>query len=729
MLKRQAVKSGVAYLLTAALAAGMLGGCGSMGAEDGESGMEQRTAAPADSVGQESDERETDAQDQPQEAGQAASEVTPYTAEADLSNVDNLWQYPYLEEGLREKLAQNGFVVCGVAGSEFFSVYEENRYSELANFVTVDSLMHTYHIYFSTLLKKVEKNYLAEQVGQLSERMLHNSVDAYGHLKGSEWENAAKRNMAFYAVGAKLLDRQVAVPEEVKDLVEHELSNIGKGDGIAESKITGGMEDYTQYKPRGYYEGDTELTGYFQAMMWYGRIHFRQDEEDLNRSALLIAKALSEDEDTYRIWESVYDVTGFFTGAGDDAGVREYAPVLEEIYGKNAALESLIGNEEAFARFQSDTTQLKVPQINSIPIWDGQDNVICGFRFMGQRYTIDGEIMQKLIYSSVRENSAGDRRMLPDFLDVPAALGSDVALQILQEDGALDYAGYPEHMEQLKEQLSADNEELWSASLYAGWLNTLRPLLNVKGEGFPAFMRSEEWAKKNLECFAGSYTELKHDTVLYSKQVMAEMGGGYEEEPDDRGYVEPEPVVYARFADLSERTAQGLKKYGMLDQTEEENLSRLSKLAGRLQEISEKELEDKELTEEEYELIRCYGGNIEHFWLESVKDEDGYVDEHAWACPAAVVVDVATDPNGTVLEMATHEPSIIYVVVSVAGKLKITKGSVYSFYQFPWPMEERLTDSQWRQMIGAEPDEEGNYRNDLSVEQPAWTASYRYGYE
>ena len=73
------------------------------------------------------------------------------------------------------------------------------------------------------------------------------------------------------------------------------------------------------------------------------------------------------------------------------------------------------------------------------------------------------------------------------------------------------------------------------------------------------FMQNEEWAKKNLECFAGSYTELKHDTVLYSKQVMAEMGGGMEEEPDDRGYVEPEPVVYERFASLAEQTAQGLR--------------------------------------------------------------------------------------------------------------------------------------------------------------------------
>jgi len=38
----------------------------------------------------------------------------------------------------------------------------------------------------------------------------------------------------------------------------------------------------------------------------------------------------------------------------------------------------------------------------------------------------------------------------------------------------------------------------------------------------------------------GSWTELKHDTILYAKQVMAEMGGGGPQTPP-HGYVEPNP--------------------------------------------------------------------------------------------------------------------------------------------------------------------------------------------
>lgn len=623
-------------------------------------------------------------------------------------------------------------MVFGDAGREFFEIYEINRYEPKANFVTVDSMMHTYHLYFSHLLKKVEKEYLAGCVRQLSERMLADSLEAYDTLKGSEWEEAAKRNVAFFTIGAKLLDDQTAVNADVEEIVTTELQKINEAQMIDESKIydsqTVGMEDYTQYKPRGYYEGDEELERYFRAMMWYGRIHFKQESEEMDRSALLMAQALSQDETAYGLWGSVYEVTSFFSGASDDAGIYEYIPLMEEAFGENVSVAALKGNQEAFNRFHTMTADLRAPMINSIPIADGQDNVIPGFRFMGQRFTIDAAVMQRLVYSSVKENAGGSRRMLPDVLDVPAALGSDTALSILEQGGAAEYAGYSEHMNQLRSALAQENKELWSASLYSNWLNTLRPLLTVKGEGYPMFMQSEEWQKKNLECFAGSFTELKHDTILYTKQVLAEMGDAYDENADDRGYVEPEPLVWLRFKNLSDLTAQGLKNYGMLSPGEEENLTRLSEMADRLLEITKKELRDEVLTDDEYEFIRSYGGNIEHFWHETVRDLDEGDGVATQEAPAALIVDIATDPNGEVLEAGTDDPSIIYVVVKVDGKIKIASGSVYTFYQFRWPMENRLTDSEWHQMMGIKQKEDGTWESDPPTGHPEWTKSYRVIY-
>ncbi|MCM1191919.1 MAG: DUF3160 domain-containing protein [Acetatifactor muris] len=659
--------------------------------------------------------------------------AAPYTIDPDLGNVTNLDQFYYLstDKDMAAQLARNGFLVgesgnSDIGDDEFFEVYEYNRYAQVPSFVTVDSLMHTYHLYFSYLLRNVEKNYLADSLTRLSGRMLETSADQYEQLKDSEWEEAARRNVAFFTVGACLLDDSTTVRDYVADSVEYELDCIKSADSTLTSSITDEFEDYTQYIPRGYYEGDEQLEKYFRAMMWYGRIHFTQAKESLNRSALLITMALASDAEAYQIWEAVYAVTSFFAGASDDFGVSEYAPAICEAYGNDVSLADLPGNSHDFETFQALTLKLPPPAVNSVPIEDGEDNTIPGFRFMGQRFTIDATIMQNLIYSRVGENSDGGKRMLPDVLDVAAALGSDTALAILEENGATDYKGYSENMAKLREGLSRENETLWSASLYAGWLNTLRPLLEDKGEGYPVFMQSKEWAKKNLECFSGSFAELKHDTILYTEQVIAEMGGYWDEEIDDRGYVEPEPLVYARFTNLADLTARGLKKYGLLTPEQEEDLSRLSQIAQQLLTISGKELQDEALTDEEYEFIRSYGGNIEHFWYEASKDAAASDWFDSSECPAPIVADIATDPNGQVLEAATGTISNIFVVVKVDGVLKVARGSVYSFYQFTWPAEDRLTDSKWRQMTGCQPDEDGNYIYENPVKQPEWTDSYRY---
>ena len=239
-------------------------------------------------------------------------------------------------------------------------------------------------------------------------------------------------------------------------------------------------------------------------------------------------------------------------------------------------------------------------------------------------------------------------------------------------------------------------------------------------------MQGQLWATHSLESYCGSFTELKHDTVLYAKQVMAEMGGGDLPDVDDRGYVEPEVAVYASLSALVEQTAQGLGGFGLLSTADALNLSRLKDLADRLRVISEKELRNELPTDEEFELIRSYGGTLEHFWEDTVRsanNPEGYLD--AAMFPAAIVTDVATDPNGSVLELGTGNPSVIYVIVPVDGVLRVCSGTVFSFYEFTQPLSERLTDTEWRQAMGIELTNAGRYVETPPLSQPSWTVSYR----
>lgn len=658
--------------------------------------------------------------------------VPEIVIEDDLSNIINHEDYEYYQKDFLDKIKKYGFVVSDNAGREFFEQYEDNRYFQVPNFVTVDSMMHTYHIYFAYLMKDIEKNHLVDELKTLTADMIDETADQYDQLKGTAWEESAKTNVAFFAVAGKLLDDKSKIPAEVADVVDEECDLIMDGSGPEESPLFGEYEDYSQYKPRGYYEGDETLEKYFRAMMWYGRRQFTREQENMDRSALLITLALnSKDSD---IWSNIYAVTSFFAGASDDLGYCEYMPAIQKVYGDKVSVSDIADDDASWEKFHALTAKMRAPRINSIVIEDTEDaeNVIPGFRFMGQRFTIDATIMQELIYRRVGDFEDEDKRMLPDLLDVPAALGSDKAYDILKDMGETKYKNYDKNLENMRKEFINDDNSIWNASLYASWLNTLRPLLTEKKEGYPTFMQNEEWTKKDLETFAGSFTELKHDTILYSKQVMAEMGGGWDEEKDFRGYVEPEPLVFSRFSFLARKTAEGLKDLGYLSKADDENLGKLADLADKLKTIAIKELQNEEISKEEFELIETYGGEIEHFWFDAMKNMTGEEYPNSELFPAALVVDVATDPNGTVLEMATGDPATVYVVVPVDGKLRIAQGTVFSFYQFKQPISDRLTDTQWRRMLGIEVDIDENYNITSykeDVDHPEWVKSYRYVYK
>lgn len=656
-----------------------------------------------------------------------APTVEEYTVESDLSNIYNKELFYFNEDETKHLVDDHFFVYRGGAGFEFFEKYETNRYYYEPNFVTVDSLMHTYHLYFSHLLKSTEKEYLYDTVSDISIKMLDASMDQYDELKDTEWEEAAKRNVEFFSVAAGLTGNDV---DAFSDVVDVEISKINEADGIYPCEILeGSEEDYSQYKPRGYYDADERLQKYFKTMMWYGRIQFNTNDDDMIRSAVLMNIAINDS--CLREWMDVYDITTFFVGSSDDLGFYEYYPVIQEVYGSDLSLDNISKDTEKFNQIKNRVSNLSLPAINSIPIDMGEDNVIQGFRFMGQRFTVDAAVMQKLIYSDVDKNSNGELRMLPDVLDITAALGSDIAYDLLKENKDTEFKNYTENMDKMREELSSETGvQALGTNLYGNWLSTLRPLLTKKGEGYPPFMQSDNWAKKDLECFAGSYTELKHDTVLYAKQVMAEMGDGEIPEFDDRGYVQPEPMVFSRFAYLADATLEGLKERNKLSKEDEEGLKKLSELAISLKEMSVKELNDEVLTDEEYDMIREYGGTLEHFWYDVTKRDTGDDDINTEKYPAALVVDIATDPNGQALELGTGSPNAIYVVVKVDGKIKVATGTVYDFYQFPWPLSDRLTDTKWREMKGIEPGADGftNYERKDEISNPWWTESYSYRY-
>jgi hypothetical protein len=465
-------------------------------------------------------------------------------------------------------------------------------------------------------------------------------------------------------------------------------------------------------------------------MMWYGRMAFHLVNPDdpeaarrETRGALLIVRALHQ-ADVLDTWERIYEPTAFFVGTADDLTVYDYTAVAQEVYG-GLPDPATLADEALLDEFIATARQLRPPAIVGGYVTDQEDpeEVTMGFRFMGQRFIPDSYMFQQLVYDKVKgyrgagtpftmsPSQVGPIRGFPRGLDVPAVLGSPRALEILTAEGDTDYDGYAEQLEKLQAEFAALPEEQWTSNLYWNWLHTLRPLLEVKGEGYPFFMQSPAWPDKALHTWLSSWTELRHDTILYAKQSYAIMATGAMPEPEPvRGYVEPQPEVYARLAALTAQMQTGLSSRGLLGDEMAWKLEWMEELLLTLKTISEKELRGEGLTDEEYATIRFIGDTLENLttFSEEVEGEiTSAADERM-----ALIADVHTDPNTSqVLEEGVGDAFPIYVVVLVDGRQVVTLGSVFSYYEFKWPMNDRLTDEAWQEMSPL-PD------------RPAWTGSF-----
>jgi len=71
--------------------------------------------------------------------------------------------------------------------------------------------------------------------------------------------------------------------------------------------------------------------------------------------------------------------------------------------------------------------------------------------------------------------------------------------------------------------------------------------------------------------------------------------------------------------------------------------------------------------------------------------------------PVALVTDVASNPSaGLALQEAVGNVDYIYVVVTLPdGSLQLTRGGVFSYYEFLNDINARMTDDEWRAQVAS----------------------------
>jgi len=616
-------------------------------------------------------------------------------------------------------LSENGFVVLRL--NKFETLGEAYDYildTSLPLLVTTDAVVHAYHVLFDETLKRAEMNELIDVMNTTIATLLSEAQIEVSTYAGTPLESAARLNRMYLEVAYSLINLGFS-PTSTQ--ATQELALITAHSGVSYSPIFEYREDYTQYVPRGHYTENERLKAYFKTMMWLGRIRFAiLPDQDIDtetvrkqtRAAILLTSMMSK-MNVYDDWERVYEVTKFFVGVSDDLTFQDYSTVLEETSVTNT--EQLNSNDKidevAGALLKRNKAKILGTYAETYP-WMPQEQELerilaetAGLRFMGQRFIPDSYMFQQLVYPQV--GTFSNPRLFPKSLDVPAVLGSETAEEILNETEA-GYMNYTVQLNKLELEFQALNVANWTRNLYWSWLYTLNTTLEPILPGYPSFMTTEAWSYEKLQTFTGSWTELRHDTILYAKQSYTPKIISVPPTPaPNTAYVEPYPQTYLRLTGLLNMTLDGLEELQLLSTDINDSLTSFRDTLKLFLNASVMELEGKDLPQNTQMEIRDAAETFT-----SILDVASEKTQKTM-----IAADVHTDLNTEkVLEETLGKFNILIIIYSDAeGNLYASAGPVYNYFEFLQPMDQRLTDEKWVEILSTDPPEPPEWTNEFAA--------------
>lgn len=459
---------------------------------------------------------------------------------------------------------------------------------------------------------------------------------------------------------------------------------------------------YSLFRPRGHYTRSNSLQEYFRGMMWLQSVPFGMDNDDEVNAAVIIAYAMMNNPGIQKKYDTLDRIITYLLGNHDNLSIPQ---VIAEVKKTGKPMEELLNDKQAMSKLKANLEKIGNEQTRIRPKYEKTShNKIC---VMPQRYMPDAEVLQEM----VDYDNKPTLRDVPKGIDVFAAMGVTAAEQILMDEKT-DWKELSTNLAKMKKRMS---EIDWSETIANQWMSSLKAMSDKdKDQKLPYFMENPEWSKKDLNAMLASWAELKHDAILYAKQPAgAECGGGGPPDPIVKGYVEPNVKFWKKAIELLNNTENLLKEHNMMTEKISQATVRIREEAEFLLRVSEKELEGKVLTDEEYDQIEVIGSTFENISLDLVREPDqylmGWIDVQGADKKVALVADVYTanadnNPNKSILFEAVGDADEIYVVVEIGGYLYLTRGAVLSYREFKQPIDEpRLTDEEWQEKLKENP--------------------------
>ncbi len=639
-----------------------------------------------------------------------------------------------------DRLKKNGFVVSERLDRDSFADHYYDIFGDdLPVFITTDSVLHAWHRSYDAILMETEETWISPTIDALLGSMAEQIPEVMNQQSQPEFRAAIEDADLFIAVARSLLAGE-AVPSKLdQDARTDEILQAIALKEIMDISLFGEQrtEDFSQYKPRGHYTESEALKRYFRAMMWLGRTDFN------------VALAVEGAQPAYTLQQLLAGVVLYDLLRGSQQ--------LENLQAVDAFLQLYVGQVDSMtlAQFetllkQSNITSLAdlrnmdevhnlqaalllsdwgVQAIQSRPFSYKQQDTYTdlprSLTFLGQRFTIDSWVTEMTTHDNI-DTRRDNFRFIPSALDTAfAVLGNN---QVVPELAARmgnsglqwrDGIEYQQLLASSREVLDKQTESAWQSSISNHWLYTLRALSEpTTAAPYPEAMRTKAWASKTLDTQLASWTELRHDTILYVKQPV---GGGACYYPE--GFVEPRIEFWRRLEDLARRSSQGIAALAntaegaALSERQSEQARFLNNFADTvadLGKIAEKQLAEQELTADDrwyleniVEIVETYsvlGGVIKLYngWYPALF----YTGHFDSANNDALIADVHSSiptPDGAyeghVMNQATGYVNLMAIAIENGDDKVVYLGPVMSHYEFRTPVEVRLNDDEWKQRL------------------------------
>jgi Ca2+-binding RTX toxin-like protein len=604
---------------------------------------------------------------------------------------------------LQGRLKSDGFAIEDYEHGRYMSpIYEAiYQYHGRPVFVTTDAAYHHWHLVFDKILRDTEQDTLLPILEDLVVDLLSSARAQTTDLAGTDLADAALRVEEYLEAVATVLELNVGpigprAAAEVQLVNEHVAFVVSPTVGGA---CPNSCVDYSRMKPRGHYTRSDELKRFFKGMSMLGNIGFVLAQTGPFRVGLLLTRVIVTDAGITADWERIYEATAVIVGASDDYTPYEAEEAASAMLPGWLADPSGLASDATVAAIADELEAMRPVRINP---------EAASLRAMGVRFILDSYILDQLAHPNVWQRGAVSA------LDVAAAFGSDWALDRQHDNDpttlAVDYA---DQMEAMRDKVEGRSAEAWNATVYDSWLLALEPAFLPNGSEAPPFMRTDEWEAKSHQSGFGSYTELKHDTILYGKEGMAE-GDGPPPPPEVLHWVEPDPVVFARVTATSQLFRDVLLEQDLLPENGDEWSSLRTiledwiEISSRLADIAADEVANGRPSAADSEWLDTIGGRLNSLlW----RTGDGHEIDPFGGIVADIFLNGFADE---VLEQGTGLFDLIYVIVPGINGFQVATGAVYSYYEFWQPRSDRLTDEQWWEML----------RTDDLPPRPFWVQEY-----